>query len=301
MARKKPTLAQLRLKRARQLDKKKPGFGSYTYRLSVVRQISGAFDAKKYDTLKFSRPKTAKQKAAKRRALNNFNRTFHRLRHYVAQPHKVLKFKDKKRLEAMRKYVGAPRIRKLKGIAFPTNSKRVSVRFDKKFRPLIREDGVGQKMFLFPRKPRPHQVREADGSKRFVDAADDAVEMLKAMLPEMPPGFYVFMTRHQFLIADSSEKDSLVQDLRRFYHQYGQEPDFVKTLIGVKFLTDSVQQWKQWKLELFSRREAEKGKRKRQRIARALKEIIAMDKQLKSGKPLSRGQITRRAKITGRR
>lgn len=301
MARKKLSPAKLRLKRARALDKKKPGFGSYTYRLSVVRQITGAFDAKKFDTLKFSKPRTVKARAAKRKALNNFNRTYHRLRRYIAQPHKVVRLKNKKQLEAMRKFVGVPRIRKLKGVPFLTSAKRVSVRFDKKLRPLIREDGVGQKIFLFPRRPRPHMVREPDGTKRFVDVSDDAVEMMKAMLPAMPEGFYVFMTRHQFLIAEASEKNSLLRDLRQFYHQYGDVPDFIKTLVGVKFLTDSVQQWKQWRLELTSRREAEKGKRKRQRLQRALKEIIAMDKQLKKGIPLTRGQVTRRAKITGRR
>ena len=43
-----------------------------------------------------------------------------------------------------------------------------------------------------------------------------------------------------------------------------------------------------------------RGVRKRQRSAKALKEIIAMDKQLKAGVPLTRGQTTRRAKLSKR-
>lgn len=296
MARKKPTLAQVRLKRARALDRKKPGFGSYTYRLSVVRQITSAFDAKKYDTLKFSRPKTAKAKAAKRRALNNFNRTYHRLRRYITQPHKVVKPRNKKQLESLRRHLNIPKFAKMRGVPVLSNAKRVTVRFDKKFRPLIREDGVGQKLFLFPHRPRSHKR-----GRKFIDAEADAQSMLAKMLPDMPDGFYVLMTRHQFLIPESGDRGSLQSILSHVYNSYDGNPEFLKSIVGFKFLTNSVDAWQRWRDEGMSQRAFEKGKRKRQRIMRALKEIIVMDKQLKSGKPLSRGQITRRAKITGRR
>lgn len=296
MARKKPSTAQVRLKRARALDRKKPGFGSYTYRLSVVRQITGAFDAKKFDTLKFSRPKTAKAKAAKRKALNNFNRTYHRLRRYVVQPHKVVKPKNKKALDSLRKHLNIPKFAKMRGVPVLSNAKRVTVRFDKKFRPLIREDGVGQKLFLFPHKPRSHTVK-----KKFIDAEADAQRMLARMLPDMPDGFYVLMTRHQFLIPESGDRGSLKNILSHVYNSYDGNPEFLKSIVGFKFLTDSVDAWQQFVNEGRSQREFERGKRRRQRLMKAVKEIVAMDKQLKKGIPLTRGQVTRRAKLTGRR
>jgi len=296
LARKKPSPAKVRLKRARALDKKKPGFGSYTYRLSVVRQVTAAFDAKKFDTLKFAKPRTAKQKAARRRKLNNFNRTYHRLRLYLEKPHKIVKVKNKKQLDSLRSHLRIPKFKKMRGVPVLSSAKRVTVRFDKKLRPLIREDGIGQKLFLFPHMPRSHKR-----GKKFIDAEADAQRMLDAMLPDMPEGFYALATRHSFLISDVGDRESLKRDLAEFYNSYGRAPEFLKEIVGFKFLTNSIDAWQQWKDELKSQRAAVKGARKRQRLARALKEIIAMDKQLKSGKPLSRGQVSRRAKITGRR
>lgn len=304
---KRPTKEQLRVRQARKLDKKKPGFGSYTYRLSVVRKLTSAFDAKKYDALKFTRPRTERAKVAKRRALNNFNRVFHRARGFLTQPHKMLAPKNKKHFETLRQYAHVPLFKKMRAVPFLTSSKKVRVYFDREGRPTINEGGLRHKLFLFPRRPKAHKVREKDGTKRFVDIQEDAQNMLRAMLPSMPEGFYALMTNQQFIISEVGDRESLLDDLALFYDKYAEPDDqgrggknFTQRIIGFKYLTNSIDAWQQWKDELRSKRAREKGARTRQRLAKALKEIIAMDKQLKSGKPLSRGQQTRRAKLTKR-
>lgn len=299
MAKRRISKKQLRARAAKARDKKSRA-GTYAYKLSVLRKVVAGFDAKKYDALRLSKPRTDKGRAQRRRDLDKVAAAFRRVKPYVTRPHKFVAPKNKKHFETLRDYSRVPRFRKMRAIPYPSSAKKVSIRFDKKGRPTVKEDGTTTKFFLFPRTPRGRVIVEADGSKRFIDAQQDAVEMLKAMLPEMPEGFYALMTKHQFLISDVGDRDSLVADLQDFHNAYSDAPEFTGMLVGFKYLTDSIDQWMQWKKEMHSKREAEKGARKRQRLAKALKEIIAMDKQLKSGKPLSRGQITRRAKITRR-
>lgn len=304
---KRPTKKQLRVRAARKLDKKSRT-GSYAYKLSVLRKVVAGFDAKKFDTLRVRQPRTDATRKQRKRDLDKVAAAFRRIKPYVTRPHKFVAPKSKKHFESMRHFARVPRFKKMRAIPYSTAAKKLSIRFNKAGRPTVKEDGLTAQYFLFPRKPRARTVKQKDGSKRFIDIQEDATAMLKAMLPTMPQGFYALMTDQQFLISDVGDRESLLEDLARFYDKYD-EPDeegrggenFVTRIIGFKYLTDSIDQYDQWLREMKSKREAERGARKRQRIAKALKEIIAMDKQLKSGKPLSRGQQTRRGRLTGRR
>jgi hypothetical protein len=62
-------------------------------------------------------------------------------------------------------------------------------------------------------------------------------------------------------------------------------------------MTDSHEQFLHMKAAMMSERTRRREKRRVALAARALKEILAMDRQLKYGVPLTRGQATRRAKL----
>lgn len=292
MARKKPS------RRARALGKHAE---RYAHELKTVRRVFKDFDAKKFDAAQVAvgRSPKARKEAAKIRA--KVRRRFNAIRPYVNRGVKFLAPKKREHFDRLREAVGVKKFSNMRAIPMPTQAKRVRVRFDRKGRPIISEDGVRNTYFLFPRVPRARQLPGPLGTRRFLDAQDDAVEMLRAMLPTMPPGYYVFLTRHNFLIPQSGDRDRLESMVRELYSSYGNSPEFLKLFVGFRYITDSEEEWFRIKQEMSSERARLKGVRRRQRVGRRLKEIIAMDKQLKSGKPLSRGQISRRARLTGRR
>lgn len=280
---------------------------SYAGKLAALRKLTDEFNAKKWERVKFSRPRTDAGKLARRRALAKVASTYRRAKPYLSKAYKWVRPANKKNLETLRVYAGVPRFKRLRAIPVATQAKRLSVRFGRDGRPNIKEDGVAQRLFLFPTMPRPHTVPGPLGVAKFIDAQDHAVAMLEAMLPEMPQGFYIFYTKHHFLIPETHERDQLVSELRRFYSAYGSSPEFLKLLSGFKWLTDSEEEWFQIKRELSSERERLKGVRKRARLGRALKEVLAMDKILKGGGRLTptqkkrRGKLSKRVLVKGRR
>ena len=268
---------------------------SYVERLALLRKASSAFDAAKWDTLYLKRPLSKRGKADKRRALSQLNGTYRKLARFVNRDFKFVRPKSKKNFETLRQYVGAPKLKGLRAIPVPTQAKRLTVRFDRKGRPTLREDGVDQKLFLFPHTPRPHVVQGPLGTGKYQDAQDDAIAMLRDMLPEMPDGFYIFMSRHHFLIPEIHERDRLEAQVRAFYSNYNNSPEFLSNFLGFKWLSDSDQDIFRIRKEMSSERERNKAIRKRARVAKALKQVLAMDKQFK------RGKLSKRARATGRR
>jgi hypothetical protein len=269
---------------------------AYQLKLKTLRSILGGFDAKKFSTLQQSKPKTARGQAARRRDMQKVAKTFQRLRPFVHRAHKLVKPGKRVHFDTLKRHVGITNFKKLRAIPYPTHAKKISVRFDKGGRPLVRLDGVGEKMFLFPHVPRARFVKQPDGS-RWIDAQADAQSMLAEMLPHMPEGVYVLMSRHHFLIPTATDRENLEWQTNKLYTDYEASPEFLSTFYGYRYMTDSYESWLHQKAVMVSERSRRKERRRVALVARALKEIIAMDKQLKSGAPLTRGQKTRRAKL----
>lgn len=270
---------------------------NYQLKLKTLRKILGGFDAKKFDALQSKKPASAKGRAARRRDMQKVAKTFQRLRPYVHRNYKLVAPGKRADFDTLRRHVGLTKFKKLRAIPYPTAAKKLSVRFDKQGRPLIREDGLSQKLFLFPHVPRARFVRDANGKRRWIDAQADAKAMLADMLPKMPEGYYVLMSRHHFLIPTGTDRDNLEWQTNKLYSDYEASPEFLSTFYGYRYMTDSYEQWLHLKNAMLSERTRRKEKRRVALAARALKEIIAMDKQLKSGAPLTRGQTTRREKL----
>lgn len=269
---------------------------NYQLKLKTLRAILGGFDAQKFNTLQSKKPQTAKGRAARRRDMQKVAKTFERLRPFVHRGYKLVRPGKRVHFDSLRRHVGITRFKKLRAIPLPTVAKKVTVRFDKHGRPLIREDGVGQKIFIFPHVPRARFVGRGR-QRRWIDAQADAQAMLKDMLPAMPEGIYVLMSRHHLLIPTSADRDQLEYKVSRLYAMYEASPEFLGTFYGFRYMTDSVEQWRHMRDVLLSERSRRKDRRQRALAARALKEILVMDRQLKSGEPLARGQTTRRAKL----
>jgi hypothetical protein len=270
---------------------------AYQLKLKTLRSILGGFDAKKFVTLQQSKPKTARGQAARRKAMQKVSRTFERLRPYVHRSFKLVRTANKKHLDTLRRHVGLTKFKRLRAVPLPTAAKKVTVRFDKQGRPLIREDGLGQKLFLFPHVPRARFVKDSKGRRRWIDAQTDANAMLETMLARMPEGIYVLMSRHHFLIPTATDRENLQWQTNKLYSDYEGSPEFLGTFYGYRYMTDSHEQFLHMKAAMMSERTRRREKRRVALAARALKEILAMDRQLKYGVPLTRGQTTRRAKL----
>ena len=270
---------------------------SYQAKLKVLRSLMGGFDAAKFTTLQQSKPKTSRGQKARRASMQKVAKTFQRIRPFVHRTYKLVKVKKRAHLDVLCKHVGLTKFKKLRAVPLPTVAKKVSVRFDKQGHPIIREDGVGQKLFLFPHIPRARFLRSPDGSRRWIDAQADASAMLAEMLPRMPEGYYVLMSRHHFLIPTGTDRENLEWQTNKLYSDYEGSPEFLGTFYGYRYMTDSYEQWLHMKKVMQSERARRKDLRRRKLAARALKEILVMDRQLKAGQPLTRGQTTRREKL----
>jgi hypothetical protein len=138
------------------------------------------------------------------------------------------------------------------------------------------------KIFRFPHMPRD---------------SDDALAMLEAMLPTLPYGFYLFATRHHFLLHGIIERDQLPAELRAFFYQYRSSPEFLKLLYGVKWLARSAETAMQRRKDARSERSRVKAERKRIQHEKTARQVAAMDRAFKA----RRAPITERARKTGRR
>jgi hypothetical protein len=270
---------------------------AYQLKLKTLRSILGGFDAQKFTTLQQSKPKTARGQAARRKAMQKVSRTFERLRPFVHRGYKLVRTGNSRHLDTLRRHAGLTKFKKLRAVPLPTAAKKVTVRFDKHGRPLIREDGLGQKLFLFPHIPRARFISGANGKRRWIDAQADAVAMLQEMLPRMPEGIYVLMSRHHFLIPTATDRENLEWQTNKLYSDYEGSPEFLGTFYGYRYMTASYEQFLHQKAAMLSERTRRKERRRVALVARAQKEILIMDRQLKSGAPLTRGQTSRRAKL----
>lgn len=267
---------------------------NYSYKLKQLRTIVSGFDSKEFDKAYSAKPRTKAGKAKRAKVLAKVRSHFERVRPFVHRSHKVVRVRNKAHLEELRKHVGLTKLKGLRAIPVPSPKPgKTKVKFDKAGRVSITVGKREEKLFRFPHMPR---------------SADDAIEMLEGMLPDMPFGFYVLATRHHFLLHGIIERDALVGELRAFFHQYRASPEFLRLLYGVKWLARSQKPaMERRKLE---RTERGRNKLERKRVAseKAARQIAAMDKAFKrlgsmefvTGKR-KRPRLSERARKTGRR
>lgn len=260
---------------------------AYSYRLTTLRKFVSGFDGKEFSAAYSSRPKTKAGKAKRAKLLAKVRSHFSTLKPFVNRSHKAVKTRSGRNLEELRKHVGLTKIKGLRAIPVPTGKpKSTFVRFDRKGRPTIIVGKREEKIFRFPHMPRD---------------ADDAIAMAEAMISELPYGFYVLATRHHFLLHGVIERDQLVSELRAFFYQYRQSPQFLKLLYGVKWLARSAE-------TADARRKGERSERgraqlERKRIAseKAARQIASMDRAFKQARAARLAPLTKRARATGRR
>lgn len=270
---------------------------AYSYRLKQLRAVVSGFDSKEFDKAYSAKPRTKAGKAKRARMLANVRAHFARVRPFVHRSHKIVKVRNKAHLEELRKHVGLTKLKGLRAVPVPTaKPSKTRVKFDKKGRVSVTVGKREEKIFRFPHMPK---------------SSDDAIAMIEAMLPDLPFGFYVLATRHHFLLHGVIERDQLVGELRAFFHQYRQSPEFLRLLYGVKWLARSAGAATQRrKLE---RTERGRAKLERKRIAseKAARQIAAMDRAFKRlgqmqhvsgiGGKRRRAALSKRARATGRR
>lgn len=257
---------------------------AYEQKLRKLREIVDRFDAKKFDKAFNSRPRTKAGKAERRALLRQVSAGFARVRPFVHRVHKVVKPRTRAQLEELRKAVGLNKFAGLRGVPVPgVKPDKIRVKFDKKGRVTIKEGVMTAKLFRFPHMPR-------DG--------EDAIEMLEAMMNELPEGYYFLATRHHMLIHRGFDKGQLLEGLRQFVFRYKASPEFLKLMFGVKWVSGSMQRMRKVREALQTERGRAKLARERVRHEKIAREIASQHKRL-TGKRLPK--ITKRARATGRR
>lgn len=265
---------------------------SYGARLKTLRKFVSGFDSKSWEKLYASKPRTAKGKRAKALALNRVRRVYQRLRPFASRPAKVVRPRTQRNLNALADFVGMAKLKGLRAIPVPTDrAEKIRVSFDRKGRVKVSEGNAEWKAFLFPHKPRNHYR----GKKIVKTLTDDLEEMTAEMVLQMPPGMYVLMTRHHFLIPDVVDRDQLGETIRRYATRYGSEPQFLSMLYGFKWISGSYERAAEFQLHMKTERGRAKWERKRLRAEAKAKIVRDMDRAIKSGR------ISKRARATGRR
>jgi hypothetical protein len=266
---------------------------SYSYKLSQLRKIVSGFDSKELDKAYLSKPRTKAGKAKRAATLAKVRGHFSRIRPFVHRSHKVVKVANKAHLEELRKHVGLTKLKGLRAVPVPSaKPSKTKVKFDKQGRVTISVGAREEKLFRFPHMPK---------------TSDDAIAMVEQMLPELPAGFYVLATRHHFLLHGIIERDALPGELRAFFYQYRNSPEFLRLLYGVKWLARSQKAASERRKLERTERGRNKLERKRVSSEKAARQIAAMDKAFKrlgsmqyvTGK--RRPPISKRARATGRR
>jgi len=266
---------------------------AYSYKLTQLRKVVSGFDSKELDRVYLAKPRTKAGKAKRAKVLAKVRGHFDRIRPFVHRSHKIVRVKNKAHLEELRKHVGLTNLKGLRAIPVPTaKPSKTKVKFDRKGRVTITVGPREEKLFRFPHMPK---------------TSDDAIAMVEQMLPELPAGFYVLATRHHFLLHGIIERDALPGELRAFFYQYRNSPEFLRLLYGVKWLARS--QGAAQERRKLERTERGRQKLERKRVAseKAARQIAAMDKAFKrlgsmqyvTGK--RRPPLSKRARATGRR
>lgn len=270
---------------------------AYSYRLKALRSVVSGFDGKEFDRAYNAKPRTKAGKAKRSRMLANVRAHFARVRPFVHRSHKVVKVRNKAHLEELRKFVGLTKLKGLRAVPVPTaKPNKTKVKFDRKGRVSVTVGKREEKIFRFPHMPK---------------SSDDAISMLESTLPQLPFGFYVLATRHHFLLHGVIERDQLVGELRAFFHQYRQSPEFLRLLYGVKWLARSERPANERRKLERTERGRVKLERKRVAAEKAARQIAAMDRAFKrlgqmehvrgSGGKRRRAALSKRASATGRR
>lgn len=263
----------------------------YSEKLKTLRKFTSEFDAKKFDRVYKSAPRTEKSRRERKAILQKVSRTFSRVRPFAHRPHKLVRPTSKENFESLREFVGLPKFKKLKAIPVPTDrGGKLKVTFDKKHRVKLREGNAQWKVFLFPHKPRNHYK----GGKLVTTAVEDIEEMTAALVKTMPPGMYVLMSRHHFLVPTVTDREGLLATVRGFMNQYKGSPEFLKLLYGFKWISGSYERAQEFQTYMKTERGRMKLERRRVSLEKKARVIAEMDRAFK------RGKISRRAKITGR-
>lgn len=253
----------------------------YSQKLAALRRLESGFDAKRFDRKPGFYPKTAKARAERKKLGDKVARAFKRIAPFVHRPHKLVRVRNAENLKALKKFVGMSGFKNLRAVPVPTmRAGKLKVSFDKKHRVTLR-DGQGKwKFFPFPHAPRDGQ---------------DAIDMMEALMETLPGGLYILASRHHFLIPTVADRDSLASELRKFVFAYRASPEFLRLLVGVKWVSGSYERAQEIQRGLRSEREREKSERKRIKNERIARELASMDRAFKAGK------ISARARATGRR
>lgn len=257
---------------------------AYAAKLAKLREVVDRFDAKKFDKAFASKPRTEKGARERRALLRQVASTYKRVRPFVHRVHKVIAPKNRAHLEELRKAVGFNKFEGLRGVPVPgVKPEKIKVKFDRKGRVTVQEGVMKAKLFRFPHMPH-------DG--------DDAIEMLEAMMKELPPGFYFLATRHHMLIHRGFDKGQLLEGLRQFVYNYQGSPEFLRLMFGVKWVSGSLARMRKVREAMQTERGREKLMRERKKNERIAREIAAQHKRI-TGKRLP--PISKRARATGRR
>lgn len=257
---------------------------NYKLKLAKLREIVSTFDAKKFDKAFDAKPRTDAGRKARAAALRAVSAHYKRVKPFVHRVHKVVRPRTKAQLEELRKAVGLNRFEGLRGVPVPgVKASKIKVKFDRKGRVTVKEGAMTAKLFRFPHMPR-------DG--------DDAIEMLEAMMSELPEGYYFMATRHHMLIHRGFDKGQLLEGMRQFVYNYQSSPEFLKLMFGVKWVSGSLRKMRRMREQMQTERGREKLERQRIKAEKIAREISAQHRRL-TGRSLPK--MSKRARATGRR
>ena len=252
----------------------------YQSKLDTLRKYVAGFDAAKYDKLYSTAPRTEGGKTAKRRSLARFNARFRQLKPFVTRALKRVEPRGKNaalKIEALREYAGVPKIKGLRAVPVEITAKTAKVTVSARGRVSVKQGRVKETVYRLPRKPRNRTQRLPDGSKRFLTAGEDAREMIRAMINELPEdGIYLILTSEYTLIPTATDKAGLLKELDTLIHKYegrGIAPWLMPKIFGVKRVMTSTKGFFNYAKELKAART--KAQRDRAESRRAQHERAA--------------------------
>lgn len=267
----------------------------YQYKLDTLRKYVSGFDAKSHETLYEKKPRTEAGKLAKRRALAKFNARFRQLKPYVTRSLKRVEPKGRDRdmkLEALREYAGVPKIKGLRAVPIELTGKTAKVSVSRRGRVSVTQGRVKETVYRLPRRPRKRLEKLPDGSKRFLTPGEDAREMVRAMLDELPDdGIYLVVTSEYTLIPTATDKEGLLKELDTLIHKYEATlgaPWLLPKILGVKRVLTDTEGFFNYAKALKQARTKSQAERAQRRRAQHEKAAFKLGKQTKRGKATGR-------------